>query len=61
MGGAEILMERKGIRDVPFNEYLLEYIKASDDFMDGVRRGLSDRKHGRVQPWLEVQRELGLG
>ncbi|KKN84472.1 hypothetical protein LCGC14_0289340 [marine sediment metagenome] len=30
------------------------------DFMGGVRRGLEDYRAGRMRPWSEVKKELGL-
>lgn len=29
-------------------------------FVDGVKEGLKARREGRVQPWSQVKRELGI-
>ena len=31
-----------------------------EEFMAGVRRGLKERREGRLIPWSEVKRDLGL-
>lgn len=33
---------------------------ADKDFMEGVRRGLAAYKAGRMRPWNEVKKELGI-
>jgi len=44
----------------PFNEYLAVYIRHDTEFMAGIRRGLKDLKEGKIQPWSEIRKELGL-
>lgn len=61
MSGAELLLVRKPTFELSFHDYLAEYIKADTDFMDGIRRGVADCKEGRVTPWVEVKKELGIG
>ena len=39
---------------------IVEHMKADKDFMDGVRRGMADMKAGRVKPWSQVKKELGI-
>ena len=52
-------IERKG--RVPLNDHIAEYIKADQEFMEGIRRGAKDCKAGRVQLWSEVKKELNIG
>ena len=54
----DTLLERLS---VPFGEYIARYLRDDDEFMAGVRRGLKERREGRLIPWSEVKRELGLG
>ena len=32
----------------------------ADNFIAGIKEGLADRAAGRVHPWSEVKKELGL-
>lgn len=45
---------------VPFGEYMARYLRDDDDFMAGVRRGLKAVREGKVRPWAEIRKELGL-
>ena len=45
---------------LPFNEYLAVYIRHDAEFMAGIRGGLKDLKEGKIQPWSEIRKELGL-
>lgn len=51
-------IERKG--HVSLNDHIAEYIKADQEFMDGIRRGVKDCIEGRVQLWSEVKKELNI-
>ena len=44
-----------------FPEHVVKYVKESPDIMDGIRRGVADLNEGKVTPWEDVKRELGLG
>ena len=39
---------------------LVAEMKADPEFMAGIRRGIADMKAGRVYPWSEVKKELGI-
>ncbi len=58
MSGADLLLREALITNVPYPQYLAEYIRASDDFVSGIRRGLSDRRRGRVKPWSSIKESL---
>jgi predicted transcriptional regulator len=58
MSGAELLLVSKADTNIPFHDYLANYIKADKEFMDAVRRGLADCKKGRLEPWAQVKKEL---
>ena len=45
---------------LPFNEYMAIYIRHDAEFMAGIRRGLKELKEGKIRPWEEIRRELGL-
>jgi len=45
---------------LPFNKYLAVYIRHDAEFMAGIRRGMKDLKEGKIQPWSEIRKELGL-
>ena len=40
---------------------IADVLKASPDFMEGVRQGVAAYKQGEITPWAEVEQELGLG
>ena len=42
------------------NNHLALFVRADKEFMDGIKNGVKACKEGRVQPWSEVKRELGL-
>lgn len=46
---------------LPFPEYVAAYVKSSSDLLSAIGEGLADYKAGRVRPWEEIKRELGLG
>ena len=58
---AELALREAARSAEPFPEYLARYMKASPSFMDGIRRGVTAFKEGRISPWEDVERELGLG
>jgi len=37
-----------------------ETLRADKEFMDGCRRGLAAAKAGKVKPWSQVKKELGI-
>lgn len=39
---------------------IAEYLKADKGFMDGIRKGVTACKEGRVRPWSEIKRGLNL-
>ncbi len=45
----------------PISRSLATAVKGTPDLMSGIRRGLADRKAGRVRPWKEIRQELKLG
>ena len=46
---------------VPFPEYLANYIKASPDFMEGIRAGVAALREGKITLWEDEEQELELG
>ena len=46
--------------EVSLNDHLAEYIKADQEFMEGIRKGVKDCRAGRVQLWSEVKKELNI-
>ena len=52
------VIDRKG--HVSLNDHIAEYVKADKEFMDGIRKGVRACCEGRVRPWAEVKKELGL-
>ena len=48
-------------RPEPFPEYMARFVRTSPDFLSGVRTGIAALKEGRITPWEDVERELGLG
>lgn len=62
MSGMGLLIrDTEDVQRVPYQQYLKDYIKGSEDFMNGVRRGLRDRRQGRVKPWSKIRSELAIG
>jgi len=52
------VIERKN--HISLNDHIVEYMKADKEFMDGIRKGVRACCEGKVRPWSEVKRELGL-
>jgi len=46
--------------EVSLNDHIADYIKADQEFMDGIRRGAKACREGRVQLWSEVKKELNI-
>ena len=44
-----------------FEDYIVDYIRDSTEFIRGVKRGLDDWEAGRVRSWDAVQASLNLG
>ena len=61
MSGMELVVDRQPNYETPFYDYLADYIRADKDFMDGIRRGIADCIEGRLSPWSDVKKELGIG
>lgn len=62
MGAIELMVRQQSDRhNITLNDCLANYIKSDSDFMDGIRRGLKACKEGRVKPWSQIKRELGIG
>lgn len=57
MSGARYEQD-ENLRKLPFQEYVRRYIIGQPDFMAGVRRGLDDRRDGKVEPWPKVKGEF---
>ena len=58
-GEVFMLKVKEGSRgEVSLNDHIADYIKADQEFMEGIRRGAKDCKAGRVQLWSEVKKEL---
>ena len=45
---------------LPFDQYVVEYLRNDAEFLAGTQRGLQALKEGRYRPWADVKRELGL-
>ena len=62
MGSVELLERQVSSRhNMSLNDCLADYIKSDSDFVDGIRRGLRDCKEGRLKPWPQIKKELGIG
>lgn len=63
MGGTCVLERREGkSRSVPsFQQYVADYFRGDEAFISGIRSGIADLKAGRVKPWLEIEKRLGIG
>lgn len=61
MTSAMLLEETERITSMSFPNYVAEYVTASAEFLDGIRRGLADLRRGDITPWEDVKQELGLG
>ncbi len=46
--------------EVSLNDHIADYIKADEEFMDGMRRGVKACEEGRVRLWSEIKKESGL-
>jgi len=51
-------IERKG--NVSLNDHIAEYVKADEEFIGGIRKGVRACKEGRIRRWTEIKREMGL-
>ena len=54
MAGTEFMFEQTP-EQMPFSDYLARYMRADDEFMDGIRRGVADVLAGRVKSWDEIK------
>ncbi len=61
MPSSLILEQTEDRTRVPFPEYVAYYVKASVDFVEGIGRGLAAYRAGRIRPWDDIKRDLGLG
>ena len=52
------VIERKN--RISLNDHIVEYMKTDIEFMDGIRKGVQACCEGKVIPWSEVKKELGL-
>ena len=39
----------------------IEWLKKDPEFMASLKRGIEDLKAGRMVPWEQVRKELGIG
>ena len=60
MSSAMLLEETERTTSMSFPHYVAEYVTASAEFVDGIRRGLADLRRGDIAPWEDIKRELGL-
>jgi len=56
-----VLEQTEDHTKLPFSEYVAHYVKASPDFIEGIGRGLAALRAGKVRPWGDIKRDLGLG
>jgi len=42
-------------------ECIAAYVQETPDLIHGIRRGVAAFREGKVTPWEEVKRELGVG
>jgi len=62
VSAVDLLVRKQPDRyNLSINDCLANHIKSDSDFMDGIRRGLKDCKEGRVRPWSQIKKELGIG
>jgi hypothetical protein len=47
--------------DMPYELYVARYWRGDAAFRDNIRKSLADLRAGRVTPWREVKKELGIG
>lgn len=47
--------------DWVFAPGMAEWAKAHPEIVAGLREGLKDYREGRMRPWEDVKKELGLG
>jgi len=45
---------------VSLNDHIAEYIKADEEFIEGIRKGVQACKEGKVRRWIEIKKELEL-
>lgn len=62
MGSVELLERQvSSRRNVSLNDCLADHINSDSGFVDGIRRGVRDCKEGRLKPWSQIKKELGIG
>ena len=55
-----MVTEVKVQKRVTLNTHLADYMKSDVSFMEGVRLGIDACKAGKVRPWPDIKKELGL-
>ncbi len=58
---AEYLRAHPDLPTPSVDQYVAACVKADPEFMAGIREGLRARREGRMRPWSEVEKELGIG
>lgn len=48
------------LRGLPFSVLVSTWVKAQPEMVAGIREGVKAMKEGRVTPWEDVEKELGL-
>ena len=62
MGTPELMVKVKNDNyGMSLNDYLANYIRSDSEFMDGIRRGMTACKEGKIKPWSEIKENLNIG
>lgn len=62
MSGIKIV-ERYNISSLrtPLDAYMVNSYMESLGLIEGIRRGMEERRRGKVKAWREIKEKLGLG
>ena len=62
MGTIDLMIKKEHVYnyDVSLNDCLANYIKGDRHFIDGIRRGVTACREGRMKPWSEIKKELAI-
>jgi hypothetical protein len=52
------IKEKKG--HISFSDHTVGYMKADEEFIEGINKGVQACCEGRARPWADIKRELGL-
>ena len=55
------ILSTNDMTDMPYGLYVARYWRNENTFRETIRKSAADIRAGRVTPWHEVKRELGIG